>query len=219
MKHLFLGAILTVVTCACNDGRALSGPSSPSAPRPTVAVSGVVSAMTAAGVVPVAGVRVDVQGGVGGFTTTDANGFYSVQAVSGAPTLVSASKFGYDTHTQNVTVSVDTHLDIRLTQVTTFTISGVVFEETPAGRTPLENVDLYCDSCGEIGVGHTFTRTDTNGHYTFVGVFPGNNPILVSKAGYQDPAGQIIGSGSAPWYSRQVSVVGDTRLDIELVRK
>jgi len=174
--------------------------------------------MTPAGVVPVAGVRVDGQGDLGQFTTTDANGFYSIQVVSAVPTLVSASKAGYDAHRQSLTISEDTRLDIRLTPVATFTISGTVFELTAAGRIPLE-ADLYCDSCGEIGVGHTATKTDTNGFYRFVGVFAGSNPILVSKAGYQDPAGQLIGSGSAPWYSRQVSVVGDTRLDIELVRK
>jgi hypothetical protein len=218
MKHLLLFVSLAALS-ACNGGRTLSNPTAPSAPPTTVAVSGVVSALTPAGVMPVAGVRVEMQGGIGRFATTDVNGFYSVQTVSGAPTLVSASKFGYDTHRQSVTVTEDTHLDIRLTPVTTFTISGVVFELTAAGREPLDNVDLYCDSCGEIGVGHTFTRTDTNGHYTFVGVFPGNNPILVSKAGYQDPAGQLIGSGSTPWYARQVSVVGDTLMDIELVRK
>jgi hypothetical protein len=101
----------------------------------------------------------------------------------------------------------------------TFTISGVVFELTAAGRAPLDNVDLYCDSCGEIGVGHTFTRTDTNGYYTFVGVFAGSNPIQVSKAGYRDPTGAPMGAGSPQWFMRQVTVVGDTRLDIELVRK
>jgi Carboxypeptidase regulatory-like domain len=219
MKPLLILVSLATLLSACNGSRLLSNPTAPDSPRPTVAVSGVVSAMTPAGVVPVAGVRVDVQGDLGRFATTDANGFYSMQVVSGAPTLLSASKFGYDTHRQNVTVSEDTRLDIRLTQVTTFTISGVVFELTAAGRAPLDNVDLYCDSCGEIGVGHTFTRTDTNGYYTFVGVFAGSNPIQVSKAGYQDPAGVLIGSGSPQWYMRQVSVVGNTRLDIELVRR
>ena len=93
----------------------------------------------------------------------------------------------------------------------------MVFEVTAAGRTPLD-ADLYCDSCGEIGVGHTATKTDTNGFYRFVGVFAGSNPILVSKAGYQDPLGELLG-GSMPWYRRQVTVVGDTRFDIQLVRR
>ena len=99
-----------------------------------------------------------------------------------------------------------------------YTISGVVFEVTAAGRTPLD-ADLYCDSCGEVGIGHTFTHTDANGFYTFTGVSAGVNPVLVSKEGFQDPLGERLGSGSPPWYRRQVTVVGDTRFDIELVRK
>ena len=220
MKHLLVFVSLAALP-ACS-GRALSNSTAPSASRPTFTVSGVVSTLTPTGLVPIAGVRVDFAGGAGLVTelvtTTDTNGFYTMKGVDATTTRVSASKAGYENSSQNVTIGEDTRVDLRLTPVGTFTISGTVFELTAAGRIPLE-ADLYCDSCGEIGVGHTATKTDANGFYRFVGVFAGSNPILVSKAGYQDPAGQLIGSGSAPWYSRQVSVVGDTRLDIELVRK
>jgi hypothetical protein len=192
-------------------------PSVPPASQVTYTVSGVVSALTPDGLKPVEGVRVEETISRRS-AMTDRNGFYLLAGLSAASNTFSASKFGYDTARADVTIHEDMGLDMRLTPVATFTISGMVFELTAAGRIPLE-ADLYCDSCGEIGVGHTATKTDANGFYRFVGVFAGSNPILVSKAGYQDPAGQLIGSGSAPWYSRQVSVVGDTRLDIELVRK
>ena len=39
-----------------------------------------------------------------------------------------------------------------------YTLSGVVFEQTATGQAPLENVQLYCESCGEIGIGHTFAQ-------------------------------------------------------------
>jgi hypothetical protein len=218
MKQLLALACLATLMPACHGGRPSSSPMAPSASQVTYTVSGVVSALTPDGLKPVEGVRVE-ESISRRSAMTDKNGFYLLAGLFAASNTFSVSKFGYDTQSANVTIHEDTRLDIRLTQVTTFTISGVVFEQTAAGRTPLENVDLYCDSCGEIGVGHTFTRTDTNGHYTFVGVFAGNNPIQVSKAGYQYPDGQLIGSGSPQWYMRQVSVVGDTRLDIELVRK
>ena len=98
-----------------------------------------------------------------------------------------------------------------------FTLSGLVFELTTTGRIPLEGVQLYCDSCGEIGIGHTFARTDGNGRYSFSGVYSGNNPIQVNaKEGYEATDGQPLG---ANWTIRNVLVNGDTRLDIQLVRR
>ena len=217
MKHLLVFVSLAALS-ACNSGRGLSNPIAPSASRPTFTVSGVVSTLTPTGLAPVAGVRVDFAGGPGLATTTDTNGFYTMKGVDATTTRVSASKAGYENSSQNVTIGEDTRVDLRLTPLATYTISGVVFEVTAAGRTPLD-ADLYCDSCGEVGVGHTFTHTDANGFYTFVGVSAGVNPVLVSKAGYQDPLGELLGSGSPPWYRRQVTVVGNTRLDIELVRR
>jgi hypothetical protein len=220
MKHLLVFASLAALS-ACNGGQALSNSTAPSASRPTFTVSGVVSTLTSTGLVPVAGVRVDFAGGPGPVTglvtTTDTNGFYTMKGVDTTTTRVSASNAGYENSSQNVTIGEDTRVDLQLTPVATYTISGVVFEVTAAGRTPLD-ADLYCDSCGEVGVGHTFTHTDANGFYTFVGVSAGANPVLVSKAGYQDPLGELLG-GSMPWYRRQVTVVGDTRFDIQLVRR
>ena len=98
----------------------------------------------------------------------------------------------------------------------TFTLSGVVFELTPTGRAPIEGVQVYCDSCGSPD-GHTFAYTDTNGFYSFSWAQDGITPLLVRKAGY-DVLNQIRtfpdGTGE-----RDAAVKGDTRFDIQLVRR
>ena len=101
-----------------------------------------------------------------------------------------------------------------------YTVSGVVFEMTPTGRMPIEGVDVYCEPCGAET--HTWSTTDANGFYSFAGVWnPGVAPIsiFVEKDGYTDPVGVApqpnqLGPG---W--RDVTVNGDTRFDIELVRR
>src|SRR6185503_11290352 len=65
-----------------------------------------------------------------------------------------------------------------------YTLSGMVFEITSAGRIPVENVEVYCDGCGSE-VGHTFVYTDGGGFYSFGWTYDGVNPLLVSKLGYR----------------------------------
>jgi hypothetical protein len=88
----------------------------------------------------------------------------------------------------------------------------MVFETTPDGRMPLEGVVLYCDGCGSP-VGHTFVTTDANGLYRFAWTLNGKNWIqFISKNGYRY-AGPIESLGIP------VNVIGDTRFDIELVKR
>ena len=97
----------------------------------------------------------------------------------------------------------------------TYTLSGVVFELTALGRTPIQGVSVYCDSCGDP-LGHTFADTDANGFYSFSWTTNGQTPLIVRKEGYQLagdlPAGPVNG-----WIVAAVN--GDTRFDIELVRR
>jgi hypothetical protein len=101
-----------------------------------------------------------------------------------------------------------------------YTLSGVVFEMTSAGRTPIEGVGVYCELCGAET--HTWATTDSNGFYSFAGVWNAGvdiTPLWVFKEGYGDPPGfatppNVPGPG---W--RGVSVSRDTRFDIELARK
>ena len=101
-----------------------------------------------------------------------------------------------------------------------YTLSGVVFEMTATGRAPIEGVSVYCELCGAET--HTQTITDSNGFYSFTGVWNAGvsaTPIWVRKDGYTDPVGfatppNVPGAG---W--RTVMVRADTRFDIELARR
>ena len=99
--------------------------------------------------------------------------------------------------------------------VLTYTLSGVVFELTAMGRTPIQGVSVYCDSCGDP-LGHTSSDTDANGFYSFSWTANGQTPLIVRKEGYglagDLPAGPVNG-----WIVAAVN--GDTRFDIELVRR
>ena len=104
-----------------------------------------------------------------------------------------------------------------------YTLSGVVFEMTGAGRVPVEGVEVYCEPCGRPG-GHSARFTDGRGAYSFDGtggVAAGSIPMLLSKRGYVLP-GQPdqAGPDGLGWMGNtSVQVSGDTRFDIQIVRK
>jgi hypothetical protein len=97
-----------------------------------------------------------------------------------------------------------------------YTLSGVVSEQTAAGLTPAEGVQLYCDSCGSP-TGHTFTSTDATGFYRFAWTPAGVHPLQVWKVGYAvvDPS-DILGDGTAV---ATAVVERDTRLDIRVIQR
>jgi hypothetical protein len=190
---------------------------SPVTPTPTVTytLSGAVTEMTPTGTAPVEGVRVEEDFSRRA-TMSDANGFYSLSGVSAANTSVSASKPGYVTDRKTVAISGDTRLDIRVDRVVSYVLSGRVFEVTEAGQVSIEGVELYCDGCGSP-VGHTLVLTDADGLYSFSWTLNGLNPLFVTKAGYAivDPTGTLLDR-----FGRvQVTVNGDTRFDVQLVRR
>ncbi len=106
-------------------------------------------------------------------------------------------------------------------------LSGVVYELTPKGRIPIARAIVYCEPCGEQT--HTFATADDKGFYHFSGdlasgggvwVFPrAFTPIAVGfyNKDYEDPPG-LPTMGHGPGW-REVLIDGDTRLDIELVRR
>ncbi len=103
-------------------------------------------------------------------------------------------------------------LDLRIERFRTFVLSGMVYENTPDGRVPLDGVVLYCDGCGSP-VGHTFVTTDANGLYRFEWTLNGKNWIqFISKDGYRY-------AGPSEPFGIPVNVNGDTRFDIELVKR
>jgi hypothetical protein len=102
-------------------------------------------------------------------------------------------------------------------------LSGVVYELTPTGRRPIAGAFVYCELCGTET--HTFATADENGFYHFSGdletgggvwLVPGvRTPIAVGlyNSDFTDPPGQ-----PRPGW-REVLITGDTRFDIELVRR
>ena len=110
--------------------------------------------------------------------------------------------------------------------VADITLSGFVFETTPDGKRPITGVDVT------NGEGDN-ALTDANGFYSLgpVWVCPcraepwvesGTTFLWVSKDGYGDPPGtpaSVFWRGTPPPGTRDVKIDGDTRFDIELVRR
>ena len=95
-----------------------------------------------------------------------------------------------------------------------YTLSGVVFEVTATGQTPIEGVEVYCELCGAAT--HSWTSTDSNGFYRFIGVWTTidvSTEVWFGKEGYTYPPAS---NASGP---RHVLITGDTRFDVELVSR
>jgi hypothetical protein len=198
-----------------NSGSTLSAPSPAAQPAPqtTATLSGLVFIETPTGRVPLVGVRID-EANSHRSARTGNDGLYSISGLNEVSDAVSASRWDVVTYTNTLTISGDTRLDIELP---TYTLSGVVFERTPTGTAPIEGVEVYCDGCGSP-YGHTFAYTDEDGFYSFSYTYSGTNPLIIRKSGYGDPAGQAPGPvQGSEW--RHPMVNGDTRFDIELVRR
>jgi hypothetical protein len=211
-KRLAIAAGLAIVSSACDDGRRSSpaGPSSSEPLPPTFTLSGVISVALSAGPEPVEGAVVeDID--THQRATTDKAGLYSIPGMSAKAHVISATKYGLVTESRPVTINADTRVDIQFRQP--YAVTGVVFETTSTGRAPIRDVDLYCDACGPDG--HTRVFSAADGSFRFDWVPAGRHAIIVSSNTYRLPASQPIGSLEAT----DVDVSGNTRFDIELVRR
>lgn len=103
--------------------------------------------------------------------------------------------------------------------LTGVSLSGTVSEATATGPIPIAGALVYCELCGEIT--HMWATTDANGFYRFSGDLANGGGVWLSAGkltpasaradGYHDPSG-LLGR-------REVLIVGDSRLDFELVRR
>jgi hypothetical protein len=178
---------------------------------PAFAVSGVVTEMTDEGEVAVEGMRITESGTLTS-VLTDARGAYRLGGLRRSTFNLLMSAPGYVNASKAVTSRSEIQIDIRVVRIQSFVLSGMVYENTPDGRVPLDGVVLYCDGCGSL-VGHTFVTTDPNGLYRFEWTLNGKNWIqFISKDGYRY-AGPLE-PGGIP-----VNVNGNTRFDIELVKR
>lgn len=112
--------------------------------------------------------------------------------------------------------------------LTGVSLSGVVYELTPSGRTPIERAIVYCELCGAQT--HTFAYADDNGAYHFSGDLAKGGGVWLARGvptpiavgyynrDYEDPPGLPAVRNGPGW--REVLIDGeDTRFDIELVRR
>lgn len=189
------------------------------APQTRYILSGVVYADTAE-LPAIDGVRIEsgnLQVYIGGLpllATTGPDGGYSASALGG-PISLRLIKFGYEIAEKSLSVSADTRVDFHLVPKPTFILAGVVFEVTSGAAVPVERASVYCDSCGDGG--HSWLETDSQGRYAFPAVYNGTTPIIITKDGYFVVApSRTLQDGSG---MKDVLVNGDTRFDIELVRR
>jgi hypothetical protein len=84
----------------------------------------------------------------------------------------------------------------------TYTLSGMVTEMTSAGPVPLEGATV----ARGYGSGWQYGTSDANGFYQVRGLYDRVDVVSVSKPGFQRQ-------------EKTVSVSGDTRFDIQLVRQ
>ncbi len=152
--------------------------------------------------------------------------------LSGLPAFITVTSWkpSYEADTRNVAISADTRLDIQLTRRATFTLSGVVYEMTPAGPSPVEGVHIDAFSCEPIFTAcdrglSLDTATDREGFYSIPGVYAGQNFICAAKEGYQ---AELTGPCNMPHSEdaeipvtagHPLTVTGHARFDIRLVRR
>ena len=173
--------------------------------------------MSESGAQPVAGAVVqEIRSFIS--TMTDFEGRYRISGLRAGSTSVRTTKPGFTAITSSIEIDADAQLDLSLVPVVPFVISGVVFELTPSGKVPVEDVQLYCDSCGSP-IGHTFTATDAEGRYHFDWSIAGTHVLLVSKAGYRLVYPDDDDGPDVDYEFVQVAVSGDTNVDIEVLRR
>jgi hypothetical protein len=222
------GALFAIVVAGCGD----APPTTPSPPGTPVvgpssqasAVQGTVFETTAEGRRPVPGAYLNVLGhgggdGYGFSAYADAEGRYTVGSVPNDSTVLVHAMGGLDgagahRHQPCVATAVvqgDTVLDVEYNRKDVRgsggspTVSGVVFETTPAGRQPVRDRQVLYYS-PNILAAHTIT--DANGRYEFCKV-----PVGAGKVFVTDPLDWDFGGPAA---ERTVNVFGDVVVDLEI---
>jgi hypothetical protein len=228
MKRLSL--VLSLVSMwACGS----NGPTTPTAlvvpTQPTFTLSGVISAVTSTRPTPLEGALIFVGGHR---AMTDGDGRYSISGLepNAFGCAVTASKAGYASATTNLTKCADATVDMQLVHTAIYTLSGVISEVTSRGRAPIEGVRIDVSSmpCDEHGTGcvgfgegiglFQSATTDKNGFYSIPAVYLGNyNTIWAAKDGFEDPFPAHYPEN--PEGGRAITIDGDLRFDIQLVRK
>ena len=223
---------LALLLEAC-DGGSSAVPTSPTQaqlPEATFTVSGVVFGE---GDTRLAGARVGIANRQG---TTDGSGAFHLEGVRESYGGAFAAKEGYAAAREVLAVVRDMQLDFHLgPRVAVYTLSGVVTEATPTGPVPIPGVLVTSYSCEDTPAIPSFfptggclvsvsqdATTDKSGFYRISGLYTGNrNSIGLSKDGFDDPRrdpNAQEGSGH-DGKGQEIVLSGDTRIDLQLVRR
>jgi hypothetical protein len=179
--------------------------------------------VTPAGLTPLAGATVEILGHNG---TTNAQGYYRISGIesNGLRNTITVTKAGYKSETRYITLPLDAIealWDIPIVSESNIhTLQGVVSERTSSGLVPVEGaVVTELSAAVPRSADNLLQRvtTDKNGYYRLPGLYAGTtNVVWVNKDGFADPfpPRPEASEGGEP-----VTMDGDKRLDIELVRR
>ena len=103
-------------------------------------------------------------------------------------------------------------------------LSGAIVEVTSTGRIPIEGLTVYLLTCGTWNCPSAFTaaysvQTDRDGRYRIGGVYPGDLNFLWVRNDVYALVNPMAAGTCPDGCDRVVVVTGDTRLDIDLVRR
>ena len=219
VKTTIRASVLAVAVMSVGCGHSPTTPIPPyqpptPTPTPTLnyTISGAVTELVDGEPVPVEGVVVR-EYSTNQSVVTDAKGVYAIAGIKVTHSSIVATKEGYGTFATTFTGTIDTKLDVRIVRFVYYTLSGMAYELTSAGRVPIAGIVLYCDGCGSP-VGHTFVTTDAEGLYSFSYVLAGVTEVQVDGQRDYQYVGPNLGR-----YAVQIQTPGDTRFDFEFARK
>jgi len=103
--------------------------------------------------------------------------------------------------------------------LTAASLSGVIYEASAGGNSPLAGAMIYCELCGEIT--HTWATTDLNGVYRFPGELANGGGVWLAPGKPTPITVGGVGFDLRTWVGQDLNVIitGDTRLDVVLLRR
>jgi hypothetical protein len=233
IKQVLAVGALSLLVAACSDTKSASptAPTPPTTSAPSVpttyTLTGTIKEATHATLIPLAGAQVE-ESISGRRTTSNDQGFYSFSDLPFDPPgdFITVTKVGYKSETRPLRIpsnAAQIVVDVQLVREGDIhTLSGVIVELTQNGLMPVGGVvvwELSCPALPEMCAAQNIVQsvmTDTNGFYSFSGLYAGkNNVVWANKEGFKDPFPQRPEASEG---GQTVTIDGDTRFDIQLVR-